>query len=192
MATQDFDLREPPPPASDNPLHAYVRPPMALGVVTVAQFVIAILIILIAASAEPQNRAIESRLILATLLRSRYCPRAGIGLLLCRGWGWWLTAALYYCVFFDLPVNLVLWTVRGDHFSLGESGCRRRRDRHPHRSERPEILLPPLPHTRWPSHSSNAVHARCRGLVVGMCAVIHFAQTMRRRGKPDGKRLIHR
>ena len=75
MATQDFDLREPPPPASDNPLHAYVRPPMALGVVTVAQFVIAILIILIAASAEPQNRAIESRLILATLDRPRYCPQ---------------------------------------------------------------------------------------------------------------------
>ncbi len=114
----DFDPTRA-PPDTGHPLREYLQPPAYLGGIAVLQFALAALsaslLLFSSRRAGGPGPVLQAASIglTATLLGA-----SGVGLVRRKGWGWWLTAALYYCVFFNLPVNLILWTTRRNPFSL--------------------------------------------------------------------------
>lgn len=115
--TDDFDPTDPPPAPPINPLVAYTQPPAGLAGIAVLQYIIAALMLLPAiTSASSHDRPLI--VWMSSVLPTSLLIISATGFLLRRGWGWWLTAAIFYAVFFSLPVNLVLWTIRDEPLSL--------------------------------------------------------------------------
>src|SRR5690606_19347154 len=110
----DFDPTEPPPAPPVNPLNAYTQRPAGITGIAVLQYVIAALMLMPALA----SRSGAAREWLSAVLPASLLIVSATGFLLQRGWGWWLTAAIFYAVFFSLPVNLALWTIRDEPLSL--------------------------------------------------------------------------
>lgn len=119
MSQDEFDPADPPTPAADNPLTEYRQPPQGIFVIAVLQFVIAALLAWVLLSF-PGRETWST----GTWLLFAYPPVlfavSGLGLALRRGWGWVLVCTVYFYLFFSVPVNLALWTLRRDvEFSVG-------------------------------------------------------------------------
>ena len=118
MANDYFDPRDPPDISDGHPLHDYLKPPPGLAKLATAQVFVAILIILRGVIDLRAGQPLTLAFLTTLILPAGLLAASGLALRERTAWGWWLTAALYYCVFFNLPVDLVLWTVRGVAFPL--------------------------------------------------------------------------
>lgn len=109
--TEEFDPQGPPPPdASHAPLAEYTQPPPGLNAVAVVQAAVAALLAYVLIS--PPGRNIAPTHAAAALAWTLVAVMAAsaLGLYARAGWGWWLTCALYYAVFFSAPITLARWT----------------------------------------------------------------------------------
>ncbi len=114
----EFDPTDPSVAESGNPLLEYVKPPAGIGVVAGLQFVLAGSIVLAMVGAGESLRSWSAARWASLLVPAVFLCASGAGLAMRRGWGWWLTCAIYYTVFFNLPVEVALWTLRGTAFNL--------------------------------------------------------------------------
>lgn len=112
----DFDPSDPPQESSGNPLADYQRAPGGLQVVAIFQLIIALLLVVVVASALRSAGAPAYRWVLNMLPAGLFAASAA-GLFLRRGWGWWMTCSIHCLVFFSMPVALVLWTFHRADFS---------------------------------------------------------------------------
>lgn len=112
MAREGFDPVDPPASESGNPLVAYTQRPAGLGILAVAQFVIAGMYAAAVWLADGWSPALRAVAVIPALV----VGLSGVGLLRSRWWGWWLACTVYYILFFNLPVGVILWTVRGAPF----------------------------------------------------------------------------
>lgn len=114
----DFDPRDAPPPAaSHNPVHDYVRPPAGLDVVAGVQGALALLLaIALWRTHDPAAGWIGT---VAGWIVVVVFAASGVGLMRRRGWGWWTTCAVYYFLFFLTPVLLIRWTSGWDRYPAG-------------------------------------------------------------------------
>jgi len=109
----DFDPKAPPPPLLGiNPMFDYSQVPVGLSAAAVGQFLIACLLVVQLWLAPAVVKAWSSKQWALACYPIVVFAASGLGMALRRGWGWWLTCAIYYYVFFNIPVALVLWTTR--------------------------------------------------------------------------------
>lgn len=114
MARRSLDPTRPTLSHTRNPLAQQARAPVGISALATGHFAIAVtyMLMLLSRSAAERTPAVWFSGVIPALL---LCV-SGAGLALRRGWGWWLTCAIYYAVFFNLPVGLSLWGVRGQPF----------------------------------------------------------------------------
>ncbi|MEP0843829.1 MAG: hypothetical protein HRF43_14085 [Phycisphaerae bacterium] len=113
----DFDPRDPPAVPSGHPFEDYRRPPQGIGIVALVQSVLVGWFVILAIGLLVRGGAgIGPALLL--IEAGLFAVSAG-GLHLRRGWGWWTTCAIYCFLFFNLPVNLALWTLQRMGFHAG-------------------------------------------------------------------------
>lgn len=115
----DFDPADPPDGAEGLPLAEYVRPPVGLSVVANIQFLLAGLTAALGFAAYRQGQAATGPFVASIAIPCALLLLAGVGLWQRVMWGWWLAATLYYCLFFNIPVNIASWTVKADRFAVG-------------------------------------------------------------------------
>jgi hypothetical protein len=122
VTQRDFDPRDPPRLASQNPLREYQRPPEGLSALTIGQFALAALMLVRVGLVRPEVRAAwgAGEWLLA-LYPAGVFGLAATGIALRRGWGWWVTCAIYFYMFFNLPVALAVWTIKGGTFEAANN-----------------------------------------------------------------------
>lgn len=118
MAEDDFDPQDPPDVLEGHPLHDYLRPPAGLAKLATVQVVLAALIVVAGVIKLRSGQPLTLAYFLTMVIPCTLLAASGLGLRDRVGWGWWLTAVIYYSAFFTLPIDLALWTIRNEPFSI--------------------------------------------------------------------------
>ncbi len=115
MPADQFDPADPPRPASPNPLTEYTRIPAGLHAVIAVECTIAVWFLF--AGWTTSRDAGSAAPLVPTGGAAAVFLATALGVWRRRGWGWWMTCTLAYIQFFNLPVSLALWTMKGSPFS---------------------------------------------------------------------------
>src|SRR5688572_32632409 len=100
-----FDPQDPPPiKDGHNPLADYAQPPVGISAMAVGQFLLAALQTVPLFFAPTVVKSWTASGWALALYPVVLFAASGVGMALRRGWGWWLTCAIYYYVFFNIPV----------------------------------------------------------------------------------------
>jgi hypothetical protein len=109
----DFDPKDPPPPDyGHNPLAEYAQVPVGISAMAVGQFLMAGLLTVTFFFAPTVVKSWTVSEWAIALYPVAVFAASGLGMAMRSGWGWWLTCAIYFYVFFNIPVGLVLWTTQ--------------------------------------------------------------------------------
>lgn len=116
MASGDFDPTDPVQPEAGDPVTAYASLPRGLAPLALGQAVAAVLMVSAGMNSGAWREDGRIVVLASLLVPPLVLTVSSFGIALRRGWGWWLTCAICFTQFFNLPVSLILWTVRNQRF----------------------------------------------------------------------------